>query len=54
MSNILIKNAVPVQENFQGNGAVYHGFAGMPDYRNRVNSEELCELEAKRVADMRL
>lgn len=54
MSNILIKNAVPVQENFQGNGAVYHGYAGMPDYRNRVYSEELCELEAKRVADMRL
>ena len=54
MSNIFIENSIPFQENFRGNGAVYHGYAGLPDERGRVYSEELCELEAKRVADMRL
>ena len=29
MLNLKIRNALPVQENFLGNGAVYHGFAGM-------------------------
>ncbi len=38
----------PVQKNFLGNNAVYHGYAGMPDDSGRVYSEELCELEADR------
>lgn len=36
----------PIQQNFMGNNAVYHGYAGMPDDAGRVYSEELCELEA--------
>ncbi len=44
----------PVQENFLGLGAVYHGHAGQPDECGRVYTEEQCILEAKRAADMRL
>ncbi len=54
MLNLKIKNTFPVQEDFWGNGAVYHGYAGMPDCDGRVYSDELCELEAKRAADMKL
>lgn len=54
MLNLKIENSIPVQENFWGNGAVYHGYAGMPDDAGRVYSEEFCELEAKRAVDMRL
>ncbi len=54
MVNLKINNTVPVQENFMGNGAVYHGYAGMPDRAGRVYSEELCEIEAARAADMKL
>ena len=54
MLNLKIRNALPVQENFLGNGAVYHGFAGMPDASDRVYSDEQCKIEAKRAADMRL
>lgn len=42
----------PVQTNFLGNNAVYHGYAGMPDSDGRVYSEELCELEADRAATL--
>ncbi len=42
----------PVQENFLGNNAVLHGYAGMPDKYGRVYSEELCELEADRAMDL--
>ena len=44
----------PVQENFLGLGAVYHGHAGQPDECGRVYTEEQCILEAKRAADLRL
>ncbi len=44
----------PVQENYLGLGAVYHAFAGMPDDAGRVYTEEQCELEARRVADLRV
>ena len=40
----------PVQTNFLGNNAVYHGYAGMPDSDGRVYSDELCEIEADRAA----
>lgn len=42
----------PIQQNFMGNNAVYHGYAGMPDDAGRVYSEELCELEADRAATL--
>ena len=44
----------PVQDNFLGLGAVYHGFAGQPDDAGRVYSKEQMELEFSRVRDMRL
>ena len=31
MKTLLIKNTTPIQENFLGHNAVYHGFAGLPD-----------------------
>lgn len=54
MENLRIKNNQPVQTDFMGNGAVYHGYAGMPDDCGRVYPESLCELEADRAADMKL
>lgn len=54
MQNLTINNNTPVQENFLGNGAIYHGFANMPDNAGRTYSEELCELEADRVGQMKL
>ena len=54
MKNVFIKNTVPVQKNFKGNGAIYHGYAGFPDECGRVYSQELCDEEARRVANMRL
>ncbi len=54
MQKLMIKNTVPVQTNFLGNGAVYHGFANMPDDAGRNYSEALCELEADRAGDMKL
>ncbi len=54
MQILTIKNKKPVQENFLGNGAIYHGFASMPDSLGRNYSEELCDIEADRVADMKL
>ena len=52
--NIKIDLNNPVQTNFLGNNAVYHGYAGMPDKDGRVYSEELCEIEADRAADLGL
>lgn len=37
MKNLKIENAVPVQEDFWGNGAIYHGYAGMPDVFTRMS-----------------
>lgn len=38
----------PVQNNFLGLNAIYHGFASMPDSDGRTYSEEWAELEADR------
>ena len=54
MKNLKINNSKPVCEDFWGNGAIYHGYAGMPDHEGRVYSEEQCIIEAKRAADMKL
>lgn len=54
MQNLKINNIKPVQEDFWGNGAVYHGYAGMPDDAGRVYTEDQCIIEAKRVTDMKL
>ncbi len=54
MKNLKIFNSNPIQEDFWGNGAIYHGYAGMPDDSNRVYSEDLCILEAERAAKMKL
>ena len=54
MKNLKINNTKPVCEDFWGNGAIYHGYAGMPDSAGRVYSEEQCIIEAKRAADMKL
>lgn len=54
MSKLKINNTVPVQKNFLGNGAIYHGYAGMPDDQNRVYTEEQCIIEADRAAKMKL
>ena len=40
MQNLKINNINPVQEDFWGNGAIYHGYAGMPDSAGRVYNEE--------------
>ena len=52
MNNLIIKNQKPIQENFLGFNAVYHGFAGMEDKEGRNFTEELCDLEADRAADL--
>ena len=54
MSNLKIKNTNPVQIDFWGNGAIYHGYAGMPDDCGRVYTEEQCIEEARRIKEMRL
>ena len=54
MKELKIVNSTPVQEDFWGNGAVYHGYAGMPDNSGRIYSDELCVLEAERAAKMKL
>ena len=54
MNQIKINNTLPVQEDFWGNGAVYHAYAGMPDHEGRVYNEEQCIIEAKRATDMKL
>lgn len=52
--NIKVDLNNPVQTNFLGNNAVYHGYAGMPDVDGRVYSDELCEIEADRAAALGL
>ena len=54
MSNLKINNLNAVQNNFLGNGAVYHGYAGMPDEMGRVYTDEQCKIEADRAAKMKL
>ncbi len=54
MVSLKIHNNIPVQNDFWGNGAIYHGFAGQPDDMDRVYTEEQCDLEAARAANMRL
>lgn len=54
MKNLKILNSKPIQEDFWGNGAIYHGYAGMPDDAGRIYPEELCILEAERAAKMKL
>ena len=52
--NIKVDLNNPVQTNFLGNNAVYHGYAGMPDKDGRVYNDELCEIEADRAAALGL
>ena len=54
MKNLKINNKKPIQENFLGFNAVYHGYAGLSDDAGRVYSEEFCELEADRAAALGL
>lgn len=54
MQNLRINNVKPVQEDFWGNGAIYHGYAGMPDDAGRVYTEEQCIIEAERAVKMKL
>ncbi len=49
MERLRIRRTAPVQENFLGVNAVYHGYAGMPDDAGRVYTTEQCELEADRI-----
>lgn len=52
MTEVLLKNTTPIQKNFLGFGAVYHGFAGLPDDAGRVYDDKLCDIEADRAADL--
>lgn len=54
MQILKIKNQSPIAENFIGNGAIYHGFAAMPDDAGRTYSSELCDEEANRAGNMKL
>ena len=54
MKHLTVNNQTAVQNNFYGNGAVYHGYAGMPDADGRVYSNEQCNMEADRAGNMRL
>lgn len=54
MKNLKILNSKAIQEDFWGNGAIYHGYAGMPDDSGRVYTEEQCIIEAERAAKMKL
>ena len=54
MNHLKVKNTTAVQENFLGNNAVYHGYAGLSDDAGRVYDEALCELEADRAAALGL
>ncbi|MBE6762091.1 MAG: hypothetical protein E7551_07360 [Ruminococcaceae bacterium] len=54
MNTINILNHNPIQQNFYGFNAVYHGFAGLSDNSGRVLNEELCELEADRAKDQNI
>lgn len=54
MNFLHIKNSVPKQTDFWGNGAVYHCFAEEPDEDGRQYSADLAELEADRAAALGL
>lgn len=54
MNRLTVKNSNPIQENFLGFNAVYHGYAGMSDKDGRELTEELCELEADRAKDQNI
>ena len=54
MVKLKIDNSKPVQSDFKGHGAVYHGFADMPDAYGRILTEEKRELEADIVGKMNL
>lgn len=54
MTQLTIHNNTPIQENFLGLNAVYHGYANLTDCDGREYSEALCELEADRAADLGL
>lgn len=54
MEQLKIKNSRPIQTNFLGLNAVYHGYAGFSDNAGRVYSKELCDLEVERAADLGL
>ena len=54
MESIKILNSKPIQNNFLGFNAIYHGYAGMGDDKGRILNEELCELEADRAKDQNL
>ncbi len=53
-NNLRIENTTPVQANFLGLNAVYHGYAGVSDKFGRVFNQEQCELEADRAKDLGL
>ena len=42
----------PVQENFLGNNAVYHGYAGYTDRYGETYTDEQCDIEADRAKAM--
>ena len=52
MNSLKILNTKPIQENFMGLNAVYHGYAGISDFRGYVFNEEQCILEADRAKDL--
>ena len=53
-NNLKIENNKPIQTNFLGHNAVYHGYAGVSDDAGRVFNREQCELEADRAKDLGL
>ena len=53
-NNLKIENNKPIQTNFLGHNAVYHGYAGVSDDVGRVFNREQCELEADRAKDLGL
>lgn len=54
MKQLIIHNNKAIQNSFLGFNAVYHGFAGAEDSDGRIYSEELCDLEVDRAAELGL
>lgn len=54
MQKQTIFNKTPVQQNFLGLNAVYHGYAGLSDDAGRVYTPQQCDLEADRAAALGL
>ncbi len=54
MQKQTIFNKTPVQQNFLGLNAVYHGYAGLWDDAGRVYTPQQCDLEADRAAALGL